>query len=149
MARRSALPPAPPDSPDEIEQHFYEAMQQGDIDKMMSLWADDDEISCVHPGGGRVMGAAAVRASFEAVFAHGSVDVTPEATRRSDNQSWAVHHVVERVRGLTPEGPRDAFVVATNVYVRTIKGWRLLVHHASPGSEAEIAGLGEAGAMLH
>ena len=53
-------------SPDEIEHQFYEALQQGDIDKLMATWSDDDEIACVHPGGPRVIGAAAIRA------AHGS-----------------------------------------------------------------------------
>lgn len=149
MARPLAPPPAPPDSPEEIEQKFYQAMQQGDIEKLMALWADEDDIACVHPGGGRVIGAAAIRASFESVFTHGSVDVTPEATRRTSSPTWAVHHVVERIRGMTPQGPRDAYVVATNIYVRTLAGWRMLTHHASPGNETELAGLHESATLLH
>ena len=149
MARHSAPPPAPPDTPDEIDQRFYQAMQQGDVDKMMALWADEDDIACVHPGGSRVLGAVAIRASFEAVFAHGAVEVVPEAARRTGSQTWAVHHVVERIRGMTPQGPQDAYVIATNIYVRTLGGWRMLVHHASPGSQVEIAGLSESAALLH
>ena len=52
-----------PRSPDEAEARFYEALQAGDLDKLMAVWADDDEVVCVHPGGERVIGPAAIRAS--------------------------------------------------------------------------------------
>ena len=58
-------PVAPIDSPDEIEQQFYEALQRGDIERLMAVWSDDEEIVCVPPGGGRVVGAAAIRAAEE------------------------------------------------------------------------------------
>ena len=40
-------------SADEIEAAFYEALQKGDIDRLMACWSDDDEVVCVHPGGHR------------------------------------------------------------------------------------------------
>ena len=54
--------PKPPDialmaSPDDTEAQFYEALQRGDIDKLMAVWSDDDDICCVHPNGPRVVGA--------------------------------------------------------------------------------------------
>ena len=48
MARPGKVPLA---SADDIEQQFYEALQRGDIDKLMAVWSDDDDIACVHPGG--------------------------------------------------------------------------------------------------
>ena len=51
-------------SADEIEAAFYEALRLGDIDKLMACWADEDDIVCVHPGGPRIIGANAIRASF-------------------------------------------------------------------------------------
>jgi len=59
MARSHPAPP--PAAPDEIEQQFYEALQRGDIERLMAVWSDDEEISCVHPGGPRVVGAGAMR----------------------------------------------------------------------------------------
>jgi len=64
-------------SPEDIEQQFYEALQRGDIERLMAVWSDDEEISCVHPGGPRVVGAAAIRAAFESIFANGAVNVHP------------------------------------------------------------------------
>ncbi len=70
MARRQSSAPTSPTWPrrDDIEQQFYEALQHGDLERLMAVWADDDDIVCVHPGGPRLVGAAAIRASFEAMF---------------------------------------------------------------------------------
>ena len=137
-------------SPDEVEAQFYEAMQQGDLSRLMGVWADDDEVVCVHPGGGRLIGTEAIGASFEALFAAGGVPVVPEQVRRMSAAGTAVHHLVERVTVTSREGPRTAWVFATNVYLKTAQGWRMVVHHASPAAEPPPADLREpAGNTLH
>ena len=136
-------------SSDETESAFYEALQRGDIDLLMSCWADDDEIVCVHPGGPRVVGAAAIRASFEALFANGAIDVRPEKVRRLQALNCAVHSVQERVSVPTEQGPKSAWVMATNVYVKSGRGWALAAHHASPGSPHEAQDVADAGSTLH
>jgi ketosteroid isomerase-like protein len=147
MAR--SKPTAPLASPDEIEQQFYEALQRGDIERLMSVWSDDEEISCVHPGGPRVVGAGAIRAAFESIFAHGAVNARPEKVRRLQTLSCAVHSVLEQIQIMTPEGPQTAWVVATNAYLKTAQGWRLVSHHASPGSPREVQDIVEAASTLH
>lgn len=121
-------------SPDDVEAQFYEALQQADLERLMAVWADDEDVACVHPGGPRVTGPAAIRASFEAIFANGPIPVQPEQVHRLDALSGAVHHLVERIDVRTDEGTRTAYVMATNVYLQTAQGWRLVAHHASPGS---------------
>jgi ketosteroid isomerase-like protein len=59
-----------------------------------------------------------------------------------------VHNVLERVDLLTTEGPQHAWVVATNVYLKTTQGWRLAAHHASPG-RSEVAEVTIPGQLLH
>ena len=149
MARPKPPAAALLSSPDDTEQQFYEALQRGDIERLMSAWADDDDISCVHPGGPRVVGAAAIRAAFESMFANGSIDAQPEKVRRLHTESSAVHSVLERVQVLTNEGPQSAWVIATNVYVKTALGWRMVAHHASPGSPSEAQEIGDTPATLH
>ncbi len=125
-------------SPDDVEAQFYEALQRGDLDALMALWADDDEIVCVHPGGGqRLVGAAAIRASFEAIFANGGIPVAPEQVHRLQQIGCVVHHLVERIEVITPEGRQIGWVLATNVFVKTAQGWRLVAHHASPAEPQE------------
>ena len=135
-------------SADDVEAAFYEALQRGDIDQLMACWADEDEIVCVPPGGPRLVGAQAIRAAFEAMFAQGTIRATPERVRRIDALGAAVHNVLERVDLLTTEGPQHAWVVATNVYLKTTQGWRLAAHHASPG-RSEVAEVTIPGQLLH
>ncbi len=142
-------PPLPPSTPDEIEQQLYEALQRADIEALMAVWSDDDEIVCVHPGGPRLVGAAAIRASFETLFANGAIDVRPEKVRRLQALNCAVHSVQERVNVPTEQGPKAAWVMATNVYVKSGRGWALAAHHASPGSPREAQDAADAGSTLH
>ena len=126
---------------DDIEATFYEAMQTGDLEKLMDCWADEDDIVCVHPGGPRLVGNAAIRAAFEALFANGTVNAQPEQVCKVESLTSAMHNVVERIAVLTNEGAQHALVLATNVYQRTPQGWRMVAHHASPGA---VAGVSEA-----
>jgi uncharacterized protein (TIGR02246 family) len=144
-----AKPPPSPSTPDEIEQQFYEALQRADIESLMAVWSDDDDIVCVHPGGPRVVGAAAIRASFDAMFANGAIDARPEKVRRLQTMNCAVHSVLERVTVPTDEGPKAAWVVATNVYLKSGGGWAMAAHHASPGSPREAQDIVEAASTLH
>jgi ketosteroid isomerase-like protein len=149
MARPKPPAAALLSSPDDTEQQFYEALQRGDIEKLMAVWSDDDDITCVHPGGPRVVGPMAIRAAFESMFSNGTIDAHPEKVRRLESESTAVHSVLERVQVMTNEGPQAAWVVATNVYLKTALGWRMVAHHASPGSANEVQEIGEAPAVLH
>ena len=149
MARPKPPAAALLSSPDDTEQQFYEALQRGDIEKLMAVWSDDDDITCVHPGGPRVVGPMAIRAAFESMFSNGTIDAHPEKVRRLESEWTAVHSVLERVQVMTNEGPQAAWVVATNVYVKTALGWRMVAHHASPGSAGEVQEVGETPAVLH
>ena len=126
-----------PGSPDETESQFYEAMQAGDVDRLMAVWSDDDEIVCVHPGGARLVGTAAIRASVETLLASGGLYAQPEKLRRVVTESTAVHSLLERVHVMSDQGARLAWIIATNVYVRGAEGWRMVCHHASPGTPQE------------
>ena len=136
-------------SPDDIEASFYEALQTGNLDRLMACWADEDEVVCVHPGGQRLLGSAAIRASFEALFANGTLQIKPVQVRRVTSLASAMHNLLEVVNVLTPQGPRHAYVIATNIYHRTPQGWRLVAHHASPGTPHEIQEGLEPSQVLH
>jgi ketosteroid isomerase-like protein len=136
-------------SPEDVETQFYEALREGSIDRVMAVWADDDEVVCVHPAGGRVFGPQAVRATFEAIFSHGAIPVHAEHVHRVQSMGTSVHSVLERVDLVTSEGTRTGWVTATNVYVKTAQGWRMVAHHASPGTADAPRLASEAPATLH
>ena len=136
-------------TPDDAEVAFYDALQHADLEGLMACWADDDEIVCVQPGGPRVVGHVAIRATFDAMFANGAVMAHPEKVRRLDAGHCSVHSVVERVEVMSDDGPQRAWVLATNVYAKTAQGWRLVAHHASPGLRTEPVEILIAQPLLH
>jgi len=137
-------------TPDETEAQFYEALQAGDLARLMECWADEDEIAVVHPGGPRIVGHGPIRATFAALFEQGrNVSASPERVRRLHSGDMAIHHVLERVRLQGQEGPQNAWVIATNVFLKTAQGWRLVLHHASPGTPHDIQEVVEEPATLH
>jgi ketosteroid isomerase-like protein len=143
------VPPASTGNADDIEAAFYEALQSGDIEKLMACWGDDDDIVCVHPGGARLVGPAAIRATFDAMFSNGTIRAQAIKVRKVETMSASVHSVLERIEVLTEEGPRHAYVIATNVYHKTAQGWRLVAHHASPGTPREMQEVSETPTVLH
>lgn len=125
---------------EEVEAAFYDALSHADLDALMALWSEEEEIVCVHPGAPRLVGHAAIRASWEAIFERGPVHIRPVQLHAMQNLMSAVHSVIEDVRQGPHEGS-ELHILATNVYLKTPHGWRLATHHASivPGKMPEVA----------
>jgi ketosteroid isomerase-like protein len=66
-----------------------------------------------------------------------------------ESAGCAVLHVLEKVDVVSDEGPQTAWVIATNVFLKTAQGWRLVLHHASPGSPRQMPEISEAPSVLH
>ena len=119
-------------SPQDAESAFYDALTKADLDAMMAVWADDDDIYCVHPNGARIAGVERVRESWRQIFASGqSLRFQLREQQYVQGMMLSVHSVYEHITitgDLRPRGP----VIATNVYLRTERGWRMVAHHASP-----------------
>lgn len=119
-------------TPADAEAAFYDALARADLEAMMSVWSADDEVVCVHPNGPRIIGLAAVRELWRQIFASGMrLSVRTSHAVVSETLVLVVHNVLEEVAeaGSEPGGPP---IVATNVYARGGKGWRMVMHHASP-----------------
>lgn len=112
----------------EVEAAFYDALNRADLEALMALWADDEEIVCIHPGGPRLIGHAAIRAAWSAILEHGGLQIRPSQLHETHNLMSSVHTVIE---GVTAASGEPAHLIATNVYVKTPKGWRIVLHHVS------------------
>jgi len=118
-------------SPQDVAQAFYQAFENKDIDAMMAAWADDEDIVCVHPGGTRHVGYEAVRSAFEQIFSGESkLRFRLEEVVMLETVGLALQSALEHV--YTGEATLRGTVVASNVFMRTPSGWRLVCHHASP-----------------
>ncbi len=120
-------------TPADVALAFYQAFEASDIDAMMATWAEDEEIVCVHPGGPRLVGYDAVRTGWEQLFAGDDTPCVPPGPGRDDRdgrprdaERGRAHH------GGAATARRAALRSATNVFLRTPSGWRMVMHHASP-----------------
>jgi ketosteroid isomerase-like protein len=120
-------------SADETEAAFYDALSRSDIDALMALWAEDEEVVCIHPGSTRLVGHALIRASFEAIFERGTVNIRPVQLHVTRNMMTAIHSIIEEVRRSprNAEMAPDVHILCTNVYIKTPRGWQMTLHHAS------------------
>ena len=119
-------------TPQDVEAAFYEAFEKSDLDSLMAVWADDEEIVCVHPGGPRLTGTEQIRESWRQIFAGGqTLKFRLRELHALNGMTLVVHSVYEQITVGGEARMRDP-VIATNVYLRTQNGWRMVVHHASP-----------------
>lgn len=117
----------------EVEAAFYRAFEQGSQELMTDVWWDSPAVVCVHPGGERLQGAAAVLASWRGILeAMRGVVVRITDVVEIVEGNLAVHHLREQ---MFIGGERRGVMLATNVYRNTEGGWRMLLHHAAPDPE--------------
>ncbi|CAN5416686.1 nuclear transport factor 2 family protein [soil metagenome] len=122
---------------EDTEAAFYDALGRADVEALMALWAEEEDIICIHPGAPRLLGYASIRASWEAIFEHGAIVIRPIQLHAMQNPMMAVHNVIEEIRQVDRD-QEEMHVLATNIYVKTAQGWRIVAHHASvaPGKPA-------------
>jgi ketosteroid isomerase-like protein len=136
-------------SPEDASRAFYESFEQGDVAAMMAVWADDDEIFCIHPGGPRNVGQAAVRGAWEEIFSGPTrLKFQLEQQLFFVGASIAVQSVFEYLQ-VNNEPKLRGPAVATNIYTRTASGWRVLAHHAAVSPTAQAAPAAPRSGTLH
>lgn len=116
----------------DAENAFYQAFERADLAAMMAVWAEEDDIVCVHPGGARRSGVVEVRESWRQIFAQGPrLRFRLTGNRVFSGRMLTIHSVYEQVSVAGDPRPANP-VLATNIYLLTDRGWRMLMHHGSP-----------------
>ncbi len=117
-------------SPDSAEAAFYSAFENGDVDAMREVWADNAECVCIHPGGERLQGTDVIMESWEDILPNMRGVVVHRAAVTAIRGDDLVVHVLHE--NLYVNGERRGVMLATNTYRQTGDGWRMVLHHASP-----------------
>lgn len=122
-----------------LNQEFYTAIENGDLDRMERIWAEDAdgrEVVCVHPGWGMVTGRREVLRSWALIMANTPyIQFVLTDVRTSVVGDVAVVCCAENILTAGDESETGFIagkVVATNTFVLTPQGWRLWIHHGSP-----------------
>lgn len=122
------MPSLPPDDETALldaNAAFYRAFASRDIDAMAGLWAKSAPVCCIHPGWPPLMGRDEVLEGWRRIMANPSqpaLQMTgPRVTLWGD---VALVMCFERVE--------DQYLIASNIFVREGKGWKLSHHQAGP-----------------
>jgi ketosteroid isomerase-like protein len=92
----------------------------------------------VHPGGSRLVGYEAIRNAWEQLFSGDArLRFRLEQPIAIDTVGLAVQSAIEHV--FLADGSPRGMAVATNVFMRTPTGWRMVCHHASPTAAVAAA----------
>ncbi len=96
------------------------------------------------PGGPRLTGFASVKSSWTSILANGPLHARCTLAKSLETPTVALHNVIEEV--VVGSGPKQEVVrvLATNVYVKTPAGWKMVLHHASSAPGGAVGAASEA-----
>ena len=120
------------ESPADVEDAYYDAIDECDIEKMMSLWEDSSEIACLLPMQPLCRGRGAVEALWKPMLdPRMGVEIMVNHVQWIERGDVAIHIVEERINA--PEGGKpQPPIYAVNTFRKSDNGWRLLLHINSP-----------------
>jgi hypothetical protein len=131
---------------------FYDAIETGDLDLMASLWVEDEETSCIHPGAEQLKGTEAVLRSWTVLMANVgyiqffltdvAVTTMPPGSAHPDAAVVTCTENILSGEGMASESFAGGKAVCTSILVRDragTGGWRFWSRHASPVLDIDVA----------
>jgi len=121
------------DTPQDAEDAYYDAIEDGDLEALLDVWAETDEVCCLLPMHPLAQGRSAVREAFGRLFARGQgIALSVKHLGWIDAGELTIHLVEESPQQRAPGAPAPMAVYGTNIYRRGADGWRLIVHQNAP-----------------
>lgn len=116
-----------------VNTRFYEALSALDIEAMDLVWSHEDGARCIHPGWEVIEGWEVIRESWSVIFRNSRrLQVAPSEVqvRVEGEMAWVC--CLETIKsGPGSDDTDETLARATNLFVRTPDGWRMILHHAS------------------
>jgi ketosteroid isomerase-like protein len=116
----------------EANRRFYAAFESLDIARMDEVWAQQDHVTCIHPGWTIRSGWPAVRDSWVLIFNNTfsmRFELTDVMVQVAGDIAWVI--CVENLTTQQSDEPQQAKVLATNLYERLGNEWLMIHHHGS------------------
>lgn len=112
---------------------FYDAHETRDLDAMVAVWHHGAQTVCIHPGWPILRGWPLIEESWRRIFAgpgRNQFIITNEVVAANGDVAWVTldENLVDQFATGT--------IAATNTFVRTADGWKLVLHHGSPVRDA-------------
>jgi len=120
------------DTPTDAEDAYYDAIEEVDLDKMMSVWEDSTESTCLLPMRPLQNGTEAIRELWQPMLdPKMQLNITVNHIQWIEQGDIAIH-LLEELVTLSETAERQPPIYAINIYRRGDDGWRLLSHINSP-----------------
>src|SRR5262245_25360634 len=111
---------------------FYRAFESLDIKQMESMWANESEIQCGHPGWRILRGWGPVMESWRRIFENTpSMRFTLTDVKIEVRGEFAWVTLYENLNSSIQGQSYSAAILTTNMFQRTSKGWRMILHHGA------------------
>lgn len=116
-----------------VNERFYQALGERDIELMKTVFVRDVRAGCTHPGWIMLRGWEAIMQSWENVFdpedqLHTNLhNITVDI--KSDT-AWVT--CIQELTYIKRDPVMMNVSVSTNIFEKSESGWLMLIHHASP-----------------
>jgi len=119
---------------------FYQAFNQSDLDLMRKIWHPGPNTECIHPGWGPLQGLDAILQSWSGIFSNPDdlqIKLSHVKVEVGEDLAWV--GCQENLFIIQDDGVRASAIRATNLFRFSEGKWLLVLHHASsiPGSPVE------------
>ncbi len=117
----------------EINKSYYKAFENFDIETMSQIWANTDDVVCIHPGWDILIGWEKVKEGWNKIFME---ETLLKFTIRNPNviirDRVGIISCIEEIFISSRETISQTFIATTNLYQETENGLKLFYHHSSP-----------------
>ena len=120
-------------TPQEAEDAFYDALDEGNLSELLSVWAESDDICCLLPMHPMIQGRQGVTDVFTHMLSQGhGISVSIKLLSWIETDDIAIHQIEESVQSTPSDTPPPPAFYGTNIYRKDNSGWRLIVHQNAP-----------------
>jgi len=120
------------ETPTDAEDAYYDAIDEADLEKMMAVWEDSPESTCLLPMRPMQNGTQAIRELWQPILDHEMrLNITVKHLQWIEQGDIAIH-LLEELVTLSETGEPQPPIYALNVFRHGEEGWRLLTHFNSP-----------------
>ncbi len=116
----------------EVNELFYKALGNRDLNLMKQVWVKDQKAGCVHPGWTILRSWDAIMQSWENIFDPlDQVDITLSDIMVSIKKKTAWVTCIQRMTYINRHPVSYNLSQSTNIFEKSNGDWKMVIHHAS------------------
>ncbi len=117
--------------PEEVVEAWRESLRKGDLEGALSLWFEEDSVSCVLPDGVRLVGHSELREGFKGMLSSRPLILDNLSAIAHSSMGVSFIDSTEAVRLGEHFLEPALFINMTTVLIQGSKGWQIAHLHAS------------------